>query len=243
MLCRISVVTCSYLKQTWKRSIYIETLMFQCQNCRCIPDYCSQTVPRSLCPCGGTQIPCSRTTAGVQAVITGAIDVQQQQSLMIPQAPAMKYFLIQQPVQSVSAHIPSQLTIENQQQFMQTLSSLQQQILSQQVRIGGIQQPSVPPVYVIRTVEQPAQVLRPVQQISEPMISSQYVSAIQQVPIQQTQLMIVPSVQQVMPQAQQFILPLQVPMMQTVTLQVPGKFDTNLNTNHKLFFLKSYISD
>ncbi|CAG9536247.1 unnamed protein product [Cercopithifilaria johnstoni] len=195
-----------------------EAFILQCQNCRCIPDYCTQTVPRSLCPCDGTQTPCSRTTAEMQAV-TSARSVQQQQQFMIPQAPAVKYVLIQHPVQSVPVQTPGQVMIENQQQqqIMQTLTSLQQQILPQQIRISGIQQPSIPPVYVVRTIEQPAQVLGQIQQISEPVIPSQYVPAM---PMQQAQVMLVPSVQQVIPQTQPFISPFQF-SMQTVTLQVP----------------------
>ncbi|EFO24600.1 hypothetical protein LOAG_03879 [Loa loa] len=202
-----------------------QAFILQCQNCWCIPDYCVQTVPRSLCPCDGTQKPCSRTTAEVQTILTGINAYQQQQQqFMLPHAPVMKYYLIQQPVQSIPPQISGQLMVENQQQqqFMQTLTSLQQQILSQQMRTGGIQQPSMPPVYVVRTVEQPGQVLRQVQQIPASITSSQYVPAIavQQAPMLQTQLMVIPSVQQVIPQTQQFVLPLQVPM-QTVTLQVP----------------------
>uniref|UniRef100_A0A1I8EKS2 Uncharacterized protein n=2 Tax=Wuchereria bancrofti TaxID=6293 RepID=A0A1I8EKS2_WUCBA len=208
-----------------------QAFILQCQNCQCIPDYCPQTsVPRSLCPCDGMQTPCSRATTALQTVFSGAVNVhqqQQQQPFVLSQAPFMKYFLIQQPVQPVLTQIPGQLIVENQQQqqqqmFMQTLSSLQQQILPQQVRIGGgMQRPSLlSPVYIIRTIEQPGQMLRQVQQIPESMISSQYMSTVQQVPIQQTQMMVVPSVQQTIPQTQQFILPLQVPM-QTITLQVP----------------------
>lgn len=218
----------------------LEITVFQCQNCRCIPDYCPQTVPRSLCPCDGIQAACSHTTADMQAVITNARNVQQQQ-LVIPQTPAVKYFLIQQPIQSVPVQIPSQIVVENQQQqqqqLVQTLASLQQQILSQQIRVSGIQHPSTSPVYVIRTIEQPGQVLRQVQQISEPAIPSQYVPAI---PIQQTQMIFVPSVQQLIPQTQSFILPLQIPL-QTVTLQVPGNFNSDLNINNRLFSKKNCI--
>ncbi|VBB25500.1 unnamed protein product [Acanthocheilonema viteae] len=203
---------------------YIEIVVFQCQNCRCIPDYCAQTVPRSLCPCDGTQTPCSRTTAETQAIITGETNVHHQQQFVIPQTSAMKYFLIQQPIQSVPVQIPGQVVLESQQQqqqqqqqqVIQTLASLQQQILAQQIRIGGIQQPDIPPVYIVRTIEQPGQVLRQVQQISEPVISSQYLPAI---PMQQPQVVLVPSVQHVIPQTQSFILPIQIPKI--VTLQVP----------------------
>ncbi|VDK65240.1 unnamed protein product [Onchocerca ochengi] len=192
--------------------------MFQCQNCRCIPDYCMQTVPRSLCPCDGPKTPCSQTTAGMQTV--------QQQSFVITQTPTMKYFLIQQPVQPVLAQIPGQ-PVMGQQQIMQALNLLQQQqMLNQQVRMG-MQQLNIPPVYVIRTIEQPTQVVRQVQQVPDSMVPSQYMSAI---PMQQTQMMVVPSVQQVIPPAQQFVLPLQLPM-QTITLQVPGNYDENLNPN------------
>ncbi|VIO92997.1 Uncharacterized protein BM_BM10329 [Brugia malayi] len=202
-----------------------EAFILQCQNCRCIPDYCPQTsVPRSLCPCDGMQTPCSRAGTAVQAMFSGAVNVHhQQQPFVLTQAPLMKYFLIQQPVQPILTQIPGQFIVESQQQQQQqqTLSLLQQQILPQQVRIGGgMQRPSIPPVYLIRTIEQPGQVLRQVQQIPESMVSSQYMSTVQQVPIQQTQMMMVPSVQQTIPQTQQFIVPLQVPM-QTVTLQVP----------------------
>ncbi|MCP9261623.1 hypothetical protein DINM_004968 [Dirofilaria immitis] len=185
-----------------------QAFILQCQNCRCIPDYCLQTVPRSLCPCDGPKAPCSQTASGMQTVLSSAIN-----------PPATKYFLIQQPVQSVPAQISGQIVVENQQQFMQVLSSLQQQMLTQQVRMGT-HHPTIPPVYVIRTIEQPGQIVQQVQQISEPIVSSQYLSAAQQVPMLQTQMMVVPSVQQVISPTQQFVLPFQVPT-QTVTLQVP----------------------
>uniref|UniRef100_A0A0R3RSP2 EB domain-containing protein n=1 Tax=Elaeophora elaphi TaxID=1147741 RepID=A0A0R3RSP2_9BILA len=204
----------------------METAVFQCQNCRCIPDYCPQTVPRPLCPCDGIQTPCSRrTTAEMQTVVASAMNVfqhQQQSQLMIPRIPAMKYFLIQQPSQTIPMQVPGQITIgsqqqqqqQQQQQITQTLTSLPQQISSQQ--ISGIEQPSMSPVYVIRTIEQPGQVLREVHQIPDPVISSQYLPAI---PIQQ--MVLVPSMQQqIIPQTQSLTSPLQIPI-QTVTLQVP----------------------
>lgn len=160
---------------------------------------------------------------------------QQQQQFMIPQTSGAQYLLVQQPIPSVPIKMPGQVITEKQQQLMQTLTSLKQQILSQQIGIGGIEQQ--PPVYFIRTIEQPGQVFRQVQQISEPMISPQYMPAI---PIQQAQVMLVPSMQQMIPQTQPFILPLQIPM-QTVTLQVPGKFDTNLNMNYKWFFILRFL--
>ncbi|VDK81672.1 unnamed protein product [Litomosoides sigmodontis] len=200
-----------------------EAFVLQCQNCRCLPDYCPQTVPRSLCPCGGTETSCSRRTAEIQPIMTSARNFyyyhqyqqQQQQQIMIPQASGAQYFLLQQPIQSVAVKIPDQVITEKQQQrqqqVMQPLTSLKQHMLPQQVRIGGIQQPS--PVYFVRTIEQPGQVFRQVQQISEPLASPQYIPAI---PVQQAQFMLVPSMQQTQP----FFLPIQIPM-QTVTLQVP----------------------
>ncbi|OZC11942.1 hypothetical protein X798_01123 [Onchocerca flexuosa] len=187
-----------------------QAFILQCQNCRCIPDYCMQTVPRSLCPCDGPKTPCSQSTAGMQGV---------QQPFVITQTPTMKYFLIQQPVQPGPAQIPGQL-IMDQQQIMHALNLLQQQqMLTQQSRMG-MEQPNIPPVYVIRTIEQPTQMVRQVQQIPNSMVPSQYMSAIHQIPIQQTQMMVAPSLQQMIPSTQQFVLPFQIPM-QTVTLQVP----------------------
>lgn len=193
--------------------------MFQCQNCWCIPDYCPQAIPRSSCPCD--EIPCYRATGGTE---TGAVNAHQQQLFILPQP--IKYFLAQHLFQqTLPAQVSGQLIMENQQQqqqFIKTLGALQQN-LPQQVRISGIQQPRIPPLYVIRTIEQPGQVLRQVQQVPEFLASSQYASAMQ-VPMQQTQVLAMPSFQQMTPQVQHFSSPFQLPI-RTVTLQVPGKFD------------------
>uniref|UniRef100_A0A915PZL0 Bifunctional inhibitor/plant lipid transfer protein/seed storage helical domain-containing protein n=1 Tax=Setaria digitata TaxID=48799 RepID=A0A915PZL0_9BILA len=194
-------------------SKHVEIVIFRCpcQNCRCIPDYCPQTIPRSLCPCDGPQTACNQVTSPMQTLLTDSTNVHQQ-PFVVPQALNAQYFLVQQPSQLISAQIPGQAMVS--QQLMQTLSLLQQE----QTRLG-MQQSNIPPVYVIRTIEQPGQVLRQVQQIAEPVVP-RYISSVQPVPIQQTQMILVPTGQQTVPLIQQLALPLQVPM-QTITLQVP----------------------
>lgn len=125
------------------------------------------------------------------------------------------------------------------QQFLIPQGQLQSQVMvqGQQVIPQLVpQQSKFAPVYIVRTVEQSGQVMQQIQQIPQPVLPMQLTNRVQQVP----QMVVVPSVNQMVPQQQGFAFPqmlLQTPT-QGITLQVPGTlyFGSNTGLNYDFDF-------
>ncbi|VDM96704.1 unnamed protein product [Thelazia callipaeda] len=172
----------------------------------CVPDFCSQTVPQSLCPCDGAQIPC--TSQQVSSGPSTTLPLTEIANLNAqPNVFPKSTITLQQPHHFLLPSTFNQFIQQQQPQLIHSLNLWQRPVTSQgQLKM---QQPAIsPPLFIIRTIQQPNQVMQHI-----PTASHLFV------PLQQKHIYLSPSLQQ----QQHYEWSSQVSLNQPITLQVPGK--------------------